>query len=121
MNYIEGSEQLIAKLASLKKTVAKRAISKGCRAGSKAIQTAAKRIAPHRTGKLETAIKVRALTRSRVWTGTKVTLVIAYGAATEYGTSKETGKHFLEKAAAQAGQQAVDTALDIIKQEVESV
>ena len=120
-DYLKGSEELIAKLANLKKTVAKRAINKGCRQGSKAIQTAAKRIAPHRTGKLETAIKVRALPRSRVWTGTRVTLQIAYGAATEYGTHKETGRHFLKQAAAQAGQSAMNTAIETIQGEIENL
>lgn len=118
---IEGMDKLLDKLATLKKTEAKRAIRTGTREGAKRLQTVARRMAPSRTGALQTAIKVRSLPRSRVYVGSRVTLQINYGSFTELGTHKEKAQHFLQRTVKEAGQDALAVALDIIKDEIEKV
>jgi HK97 gp10 family phage protein len=115
---ITGVEELVAKLQTLKKSKAKAAIRKGTRDGAKIIQSVAKRLAPSKTGQLQSKIKVRSLPRSRVWTGTQVELQLYYGAFTELGTKHEKAMHFLQKASQQAGRQAINRALEIIRDEV---
>ena len=120
--YITGTDDLIKKLQALKTKDAKAAIRKGTRQAAKGLQSVAKRLAPHRTGQLERGIKVRALARSRIWTGAKVTLQNVY-----YGSFEELGapghdikaQHFLKRAVQQAGKKALDEAVDIIQQEIE--
>jgi len=125
---ITGVEALIAKLQTLKKTKSKAALRKGARAGAKIIATAAKRLAPRRTGNLARGIKVKALKRSRVWTGVAIELKAKdigkdidtfYAPFVELGTKKMEAVHFLERAAKQNENAAMSTALNVIKQEIE--
>ena len=119
--YLTGCDELIKKLSDLTKTQAKRAISKGCRAGSKIIASAVKRLAPFKSGALQRAIKVRALKRSRVWTGVSVSIgePIFYGAFLELGTKHGiTAEHFMQKAAQENRQAAMGTCLNIIESEI---
>jgi HK97 gp10 family phage protein len=114
---IRGDRELIKKLGTLRKTQAKKAIRKGSRAGSKIIQAAAKQNVPVKSGALKKEIKVRALKRSRRWTGTLVNTRVAegptyYGGFVEYGTKRMKARHFLtdavESTKAQAGQAFID-------------
>lgn len=120
-DYLDGMEALVTKLQSLKKTQAKACLRKGTRAGSKIIQAIAKRLAPSRTGQLQKNVKVRALKRSRVWTGVTCQLELYYGAFLELGTKKIKAMHFLKKAAEQAREEAMRTALDTIEAEIAKV
>ena len=115
---ISGIDELLSKLQALKKVKAKAAIRKGTRAGSKILQTVAKRLSPSKTGALARAVKVRSIARSRIWVGTKVTLELYYGSFTELGTHKEKAIHFLKRAVKQAGRRALQTALETINDEV---
>jgi HK97 gp10 family phage protein len=117
--YIKGADELIAKLQALKKTKAKAAIRKACRAGAKTIQAAAKALAPEHTGHLEAQIKVRAIERSRVAVGARVTLQMPYGSFVELGSKHNIATHFMQKAANNTGASALTTALQAIKDEIE--
>lgn len=130
---LTGDKELIKKLSSLEKRDAKAAIRKGTRAGSKEITQEAKAMAPVETGKLKQAIKTRAakrLKRGSVGTVTTVQMQgktkgnMYYGAFQEYGWTavngrKIQGKHFLKNAAEKAGPQALNTAVTIMKSEIE--
>ena len=110
----------MAKLQTLKKSKAKAALRKGARAGSKIVQAVAKRMAPKKTGQLQRKIKVRAIKRSRKWTGVNVQLEVFYGAFLELGTQEITALHYLQRASDQARDQAMRAALDVIQQEIEN-
>jgi HK97 gp10 family phage protein len=124
---ITGVEKLIEKLQTLKKTKSKAALRKGARAGAKIVATAAKRLAPRRTGDLARGIKVKALRRSRVWTGVAIELKAKdvgkdvdtfYAPFVELGTKNMEAVHFLERAAKQNERAAIGKALEIIEQEI---
>jgi HK97 gp10 family phage protein len=121
-DYVEGADELIAKLQSLATKDAKAAIRKGTRQAAKSIQTVAQRLAPIRTGTLSRGIKVRSLPRSRIWTGTRVTLMdVPYGSFEELGAPGKdiAAQHFMKRAAQQQGARALDQAIEIIKQTIE--
>ena len=115
---VSGVEALIAKLQTLKKTQAKKAINKGARAGAKIVQAVAVRNAPYKSGNLQRNIKVRAMKRSRVWTGVTDTLSIFYGAFQELGTKHNKALHYLQRSAREAKESALSTAMNIIKDEI---
>ena len=119
-DYLKGVEDTIAALQGIKKTKAKAAIRKGTRAGSKVIQSAAKSLAPRRTGLLQQSLKVRSLPRSRTWTGVVVVLAdpVFYGGFSELGTKRQPALHWMQKAAQQVREQALSTALDVIQGEI---
>ena|ERR1017187_8632608 len=125
VDYLDGLDQLVTKLQSLKKTKAKAAIRKGTRQGSKIVQAVTKRLAPSRTGTLQRNIKVRSLKRSRVWTGVTCQLEVYYGAFTELGFKSRKARrqipaqHFMQRAAEQARNQAMRVALDTINTEIQ--
>lgn len=70
---LTGSEELNRKLAALKGAQAKAAIRKASRTALRPIADAVKARAPRRTGALSRSVKVRALPRSRVRIGSRVT------------------------------------------------
>lgn len=119
MAYLTGDKRLLDKLNQLKKTDAKAAIRKGTRAGAKIVQARAKQSAPIRTGTLRQSIKVRALPRSRKWTGTMARAQVFYGAFLEYGTKHIKARHYMRQATDDTKQQAMTVALDMIRDEVE--
>jgi|SRR5579871_6537369 len=131
---MQGDKELLRKLESLKNKDAKAAIRKGTRAGAKIVQQRAKDKVADKSGTLRSNIKVRAMPRSKKWTGSKVTINNTgpefYAAFVEFGTNerfnkagKSSGKivarHYIEKATKEVENQAVDKSLEIIKQEIE--
>ena len=125
MEYIQGMDKLLAKLNSLKKTVAKKAINKACRTAGKMVQAVAKRLTPKgSTGLLERGIKVRAIPRSRIWTGVNIQLQIVtvpYASFEELGTKFILPRGFLKQAAKQTKSQAISMALELIKTDIENL
>lgn len=100
---VAGAKQLMRKLQRMQKTEVAKAVRKGSRAASKMIAARAVEDAPQRTGGVRKAIKVRALPRSRKWTGTQVTMKVAgnpayWGAFVELGTKKQKAQHFIKRA-----------------------
>lgn len=119
---VTGDKELIAKLQAVKTTKAKAAIRKGSRAGSKLVLAEAKTLVPVKTGALKQAMKVRALPRSRKWTGTQITMKaedVFYGAFVELGTKHMQAKKFLRDAMADSRSSALSTFIDGIKQELD--
>ena len=128
-NYVEGADECIRKLAKLRKNDMRKAVRKGSRAGVKLIAPTAKELAPVRTGTLRRAMKVRALPRSRKWTGTQITSKIEgadayymgwveFGHKTKSG-GKVEGQHFLGRAFDQqkssAGSAFIDGITEVVK------
>jgi HK97 gp10 family phage protein len=74
---VKGVDVLLERLAKLRKTELKAAIRKGSRAGCKIIAARVQASVPRRSGRGARAYKVRALPRSRKWTGAKVTAKVA--------------------------------------------
>ncbi len=70
---VTGSAELNAKLAKLKSAQAKAAIRKASREALRPVAVAAKANAPRRSGRLSRSIKVKALERSRIRIGSRVT------------------------------------------------
>lgn len=99
---VTGDKELLDKLGKLRKTQVAKAIRKGSRAGSKIVQAKAKENVPVVSGALKREIKVRALKRSRRWTGTQVTMRVAggvpYGSFVDLGTKRMKARHFVERA-----------------------
>lgn len=122
---ITGDKALLSKLSKLRKTQAKKAIRVGSRAGSKIIQSAAKENVPVVTGALRTSIKVRALPRSRKWTGTQVTTRVEggvpYASFVELGTHRMKARKFIKGAVEQAGATAAQTFIDGIASEIDKL
>ena len=122
---ITGDKALMAKLQKLKKTQAKAAIRKGSRAGSKVIQSAAKGNAPVITGALKASIKVRALPRSRRWTGTQVTTRVEggvpYASFVELGTHRMKARNYIKRAVEQNGANAGRVFVDGIAGEIDKL
>jgi HK97 gp10 family phage protein len=123
---LAGDRELLAKLGKLKKTQARKAIRKGSRAGSKVIQAQARENAPVKSGALKKEVKVRALKRSRKWTGTQVTTKVEggptyYGGFVEFGTKKMKGRFFIRRAVEQVQQQAGQTFIDGIASEIDKL
>lgn len=123
-SWITGVEGLQAKLNLLKKSQAKAAIRKGCRAGAKIVQAKAQELAPVKTGQLRAAIKVRSIPRSKNWTGVSIRVDNSnafYFSFIEYGltTRKLEGRHFLKDAADQSKDEAISMAIETIKAEIE--
>jgi len=117
---LPGEEQAITALEDFSKKKLRAAIRKGSRAGCKVIQAQARQTAPHRTGALAAGMKVRALPRSRKYVGTQVTLGVYYAAFIEYGLKNRhlVARHYMKNAANQEKVSALNTARDVIKQEL---
>jgi len=143
---IVGTEALAAVLKNIPEKEAKPAIRAGTRAGQKIIARATKRMAPRRTGRLVSAIKVKAMKRRRGRIGTVTVLGEGflkgdtfYGAFQEFGwyagkrkggrksrqSSHETlghryieGKHFMERAALGKARSAGTVATAVIRSEL---
>ena len=123
---IEGFAELQKRLNELPKKLRNGAIRKGTRAGAKILQAKLKEATPVRTGRAAKAIKVRALKRSRRFVGTTVRFDkpkdarILYIAVVNYGSKKRRIKprRFANDATAAASQEAIDTALRIIADEI---
>lgn len=101
------------------KKVTKQGIRKGTRAGAKIIQAKAKELAPVHTGRMAKTIKVRALPRSRKWIGTTARLVndkeVYWGGFVNYGTARIKERRFLDQAAKESKDAAIDAAVEIIQ------
>lgn len=120
--YVVGDTALISKLNALKKTHAKSAIRKGSREGTKIIAARAKSLAPVVSGQMKAAIKVRALPRSTKYVGTEVKVdneQAYYYSFVEFGTKRSKAVNFLKDAADDTKGEAVDKAIDVIKNEIE--
>lgn len=116
---IQGDKELIQKLQALKKTQAKTAIGKGTRAGAKIVQAAAKQNAPVLSGQLKRSIKVRSLPRSKKAVGTQVIESADFVGFVEFGTKHQQGEHKFEEAAKGASDEAIQTMLEITRQEID--
>ena len=123
---IEGFAELQKRLNDLPKKLRNGAIRKGTRAGAKILQAKLKEATPKRTGAAAKAIKVRSLKRSRRYVGATVRFErpkgakILYIAVVNYGSKKRriTGQRFANDATSAAAQEATDTALRIIADEI---
>ncbi len=119
---VTGDKELLTKLSKLRKTQAAKAIRKGSRAGSKVVQAKEKEDAPEITGALKREIKVRALKRSRRWTGTQVTMRVAggvpYGSFVDQGTKRMKARHFVKRAVEEAKDAAGREFVDGIASEI---
>jgi HK97 gp10 family phage protein len=122
--YVQGDKELIEKLQRLKTKDAKAAIRKGSRAGIKKILPLAKANAPVRTGTLKKNLKVKAIPRSRKYVGTQIKLDYTgptfYGAFVEYGSKHVQARHFMQKATDDKQAVALDTAISVMKEEIET-
>lgn len=121
---VRGADELVTKLQAMRKTHAKAAVRKGARAGAKIEQARAKDLVPVKSGALKKEIKVRAITRSRRWTGAQVTTKVKdgptyYGAFVNYGTKKMKARRFLNLAAEQSKGAAGKAFADGIAAEIE--
>ena len=123
--YLTGVDDAVKKLKDMRLTKVKQAVRKGSRAACKQILPKAKAMAPSKTGSLKQQMKVRALPRSRKWTGTMVTTkTLFYGQFVELGTKphgKNPGikaKKFLREAAASSHDIAVNAMATAIKEAV---
>ena len=139
---IEGAKEIEKALKQLTKAQGRAAIRKGCRAGAKITQRAAKQIAPRKTGLLAKSIKVRAIKRSRTKVGVMVTTGSSsnlftgktfYGAFQEWGWKvgkrpgkgspdarrKVQGKFFLKKAANSTSGEVGRVASETMRTEIE--
>lgn len=90
---LSGDKSLADKLNALTDNEAKKAIQDACKEALKPVQKLARTLAPKRTGRLQQAIRIRTLKRSRKRVGARVTLsasdpkfdgVSFYGAAHEF-------------------------------------
>lgn len=144
---IEGAKEIAAALEKVSKKVARKVISAGCRAGAKLIQTDAKNRAPHKSGLLKKAIKVKVSkyvgTRKKKRGEVAINAQIGkgdfkgetfYGAFQEYGwksgrrtTKGQTdnrrqieGKHFMERAYKAQRSAALSTMINTIRTGLEA-
>lgn len=143
-----GDKALARKLKDFEPKVVKKAIKKGSRAGNKLVLKKARQSAPklkrstrNRTaGELRRSIKVQTLKDKKGSYGTRVNIVFKgdrksnwyYGAWVNYGWKPKArrkdgtyvngkvvkGTNFMENARTQEGKQALNTALGIIKDEI---
>lgn len=124
---VKGTENLVRKLQTLKKTQSKKAIRKGSRAGCKLVQAEAKANVPVRTGALRKEIKVRALGRkAKKWTGTQVTTKVEggptyYGGFVELGTKKMAARHFIKRAFQSVKGSAEQAFIEGIRSEIDKL
>lgn len=139
---IEGAREIEKALTEVTKGQGRAAIRKGCRAGAKIVQAAAKQTVPKKTGLLRKSIKVRAIKRTRTKIGVNVTTgktaslftgKTYYGAFQEWGWKvgkrpgkgsadnrrKIPGKFFLKKAATSSAGEVGRVASETIKSEIE--
>jgi HK97 gp10 family phage protein len=119
---IRGVQELVAKLQGLKKTHAKAAIRKGTRRGAKIVASAVKDAAPVVSGALKASIKVRSLPRSKKSVGTDVKLdnsTLFYASYAEFGSKHQKATHFMEEATKSVAQDALETAVQVIAEEIE--
>lgn len=89
-----GDSILKEKLKGLTDSEAKNVIQRACRDAMKVVQKAAKAAAPKKTGALRRSIRVRAIKRSRVRIGARVTTSASdnmYTGKTFYGAFQEYG------------------------------
>lgn len=127
--------------------IEKRVWRKACRAAAKVILPRARANAPKQTGQLRKALRVRALKRSRVYVGARVTVGADkwytgdtfYAAFVEFGhkigkrpskniiksgrdkRQEVPGKHYLEKAGEQSASAAVATFVRVAEQELKAI
>lgn len=124
MAQLEGADTLLKMLRQFKRGGAKKALRKGTRKGCKTIQAAIKAAAPVRSGTLRDEARVRAMPRSRKWTGTMVTLKARegrayYGSFVELGTKRQKAQHYEKQATLSVADQAVETVLAEVRAELE--
>ncbi len=143
---ILGTKALAELLLKLPDSIARPAVKKGTRAGQKIIARATKRLAPRRTGRLVSSIKVKAMKRRRGRVGAVVVTGKGffqgdtfYGAFLEFGWfagkrrggrksrqsshielghRKVEGKHFMERAARGKARSAGVVATAVIRKEL---
>lgn len=113
---LKGAEEVIEKLRSLRTKDMKAAVRKGSRAGSKLVQQQAKQNAPRRTGTMAQSMKVRALPRSRKWTGSVVKTTAFYLGFVELGTKKMDARRFLRNAADEVRAAVADEFVDAVRE-----
>jgi HK97 gp10 family phage protein len=134
--FIRGDLDIEARLAVLEKGQARKIVRRGSRAGAKRILPTARSLAPHRTGQLRGAIRVRAGKRSRKYIAVRCTCGkdwfkgdTFYGGFQEWGwqTGKRgsaarrqvKGKHFMERAYNRKKGAAMNEARRVILAEIE--
>ena len=135
---VQGLRILEFKLSKLAPRVAKKAIKKGTRVGSKMVTAKTKQLAPVERGQVRRAMKTRVLkSRRRSVLGTITTIGKGffkggtfYGAFVEFGykrgkrgkpNRKEIpGQHFIERAVESVGRRATKTAAESIAKEIEN-
>lgn len=117
---VSGADDLVKQLQAIRKTKAKSAIRKGSRQGSKIIQRECVDKAPRKTGAMSRGIKVRALPRSRKWVGTMVRFAMEnfYGRFIDLGTKYIQARRFMRDSVRAKQQQAVNTMVDQIREEL---
>lgn len=116
---IVGADDLLKILSNMKATEAKKAVRKGSRAAAKIIAAQAKADAPKHTGLLSKNIKVKALARSRRYTGCTVKETSDHAGFTEFGTKDQKGQHAFEKAFNQVKDSAKSEFINVMKTEIE--
>ena len=142
---VTGDQEINAMLARLTGPQAKSAVRQGARHALRPVLAAAKRHAPKDTGTLGKNIKLRALKRSRVRIGARVTSGgrtstgkstdytgdAYHGAFQEYGWTpgkrggkrgtKVPGKHFMRRAADESQEEALRRYRDFLRQKFEEL
>jgi HK97 gp10 family phage protein len=133
---IRGDRELIRTLEKMAGKDAKKAMRKGCRAGSKVVAKRAKQLAPRRSGAIRRAIRVRAVRSRKI--GTQVIVGAGwfkgktfYAAFVEFGhkagkrgrSGRTTvpGQHYMQRAGEEAGEKALATAVDTMWSEIEAM
>jgi HK97 gp10 family phage protein len=129
---ISGVKEIDDKLQTLGKTIARKVLRHGMRAGAKPVAETARRIAPVKSGLTKQAIKVKAIRKSRKTFGVAVQVgegnyvgKTFYAAFVEFGhkTGKRgstnrkwvEGQHFMERAYNSTADMAKTIAMSDIK------
>lgn len=119
---LTGIKEIDAALADMEKKVAKKLLKDAMKASMKPMLAAAKAAVPVETGTLKRYVKLRTAKRSRnsfgftIGVGEKDFQGKAwYGAAVEYGTSKQEPKGYLRKAFDENKESAIRLAQQQIK------
>lgn len=133
---LTGDKKLDKTLRDLEPKVRRKTMVAAMREGAKKIEKVAKQYAPvgkpqpgkpeHQPGTLKKSIKVRAAKRSRRTFGVDVRIGDKnwqgdawYGSAVEFGSKKQEGQHFLERAYDEKGKEVRDFVLKEIRAGIE--
>lgn len=124
---VEGIKEIQRAYRELPGRVAKKVVRQAVRAGIKVVAAEARALAPDASGFLKSRIKVRASLKRRrgmvafeIRIGDKdFTGKSYYGAMVEFGTKKQEGQHFLERALENKKAEASSLMISMIRDGIE--